>query len=144
MRRTLVVLGIVVLALAGIMFGAGALSPSTEVVVLTANDASGTGHETSVWIVEDQEALWLRSGSPESRWLARVRLDPRVQLTRGDEARPYRAVIVDEAGQRERINELMDEKYGVSNSLVSLFADHDVSVPIRLEPATAVGAGPPD
>ena len=36
----------------------------------------------------------------------------------------------------------MAEKYGASNSVTSLWGDYGVSIPIRPEPDTAVGAAP--
>jgi hypothetical protein len=138
----LIGLGLAVLAVVVLMTGISAMSPSSEVVVLTSSDAGGEGLETTVWIVEDQGDLWLRAGNPDSEWLGRVRANPEIALERGDATLRYQAVLVDEDAARERVNELMAEKYGASNSMVSLWGDHSVSIPIRLEPDTAVGAAP--
>lgn len=141
MRKVLMALGVVVVAVVALMMGVSAMSPSSEVVILTSSDVSAQGYETPLWIVEDEGDLWLRAGNPDSEWLARVRANPEVALERGDETLRYQAVLVDEDASRERVNELMDEKYGASNTLVSIWGDHSVSIPIRLEADTAVGAG---
>lgn len=142
MRRTLIGLGLAVLAVVVLMTGISAMSPSSEVVVLTSSDASGQGYDTPLWVVENDDGLWLRAGNPDSEWLGRVRENPQIELERGDQTLRYRAVLVDEDASRERVNELMAEKYGASNSMVSLWGDHGVSIPIRLGPDTAVGAAP--
>ncbi len=142
MRGTLIGLGLAVLAVVVLMTGISAMSPSSEVVVLTSSDASGQGYDTPLWVVENDDGLWLRAGNPDSEWLGRVRENPQIELERGDQTLRYRAVLVDEDASRERVNELMAEKYGASNSMASLWGDHGASIPIRLEPDTAVGAAP--
>jgi hypothetical protein len=144
MKQALIGVGVVIVALVVLLGVVSAFSPSSEVVVLTWTDADGAERETPLWIVEDGGSLWLRSGSPESAWLAALRERPELSLEREEQTRRYRAVPVDEDATRERINDLMAEKYGASNTLVSLFGDHSVSVAIRLEPDTAVGASPPE
>ncbi len=144
MRKLLIGVGIVIVALIALQIAISALSPSDEVVVLISAAADGETHETTLWIVEDEGVLWLRAGNPDSAWLARVRQDPEIRLRRADQVRSYRVVPADRDDARDRVNGLMAEKYGASNTLVSLWGDHSVSVPLRLEADTAVGAGPTD
>ncbi len=141
MRRFLIVLGVIVLALAGIMGITSFMSPSSEVVTLTSRDAQGEAHETALWVVDQGDEIWLRAGNPDNAWLQNLRANPEVELERGDATLTYRAALVEEAETREQINASMAEKYGASNSLVELFASHDQSVPIRLDPLPAVGSG---
>ena len=142
MRKLLITLAIIVLAIVGLQVAVNANSPSSEVVTLTSVDASGQSHDTLLWIVEDEGALWLRAGHGNSDWINRLRANGEVQLERGGEVRPYRAILVESSDTRARVNGLMSEKYGASDTLISTFARRENSIPIRLEPSTAVGAAP--
>lgn len=126
-------LGLVVAGLV-VIFGAIMLaSESGEVVVLSTTDAEGTGHETRLWVVEHDGALWLRAGVPDSAWLARLRSNPAVRLERAGIVHDYRAVPSDDAGLRDAINDEIAEKYGWAESLIALFRDGSASVPVRLQ-----------
>jgi hypothetical protein len=57
MRRTLLVVLGILLALAVGTYLAG---EQTEVVVLRTFDAQGTVHETRMWAVDHQGAVWVR------------------------------------------------------------------------------------
>ena len=85
-----------------------------------------------MWIVEDGGVLWLRAGDSGSGWLRRLQQEPEIELERAGDTRPYRAVPVPERGAR--INQLMAEKYGWAESLISLIHDEGAIVPIRLHP----------
>lgn len=111
-----------------------ATSPSDEVVVLVTRDSDGAAHTTALWIVEDADQLWLRSGSPTGAWLAHLRDDPDVELLRSGGRSAHRAVPLETAEARDRVNALMAEKYGTSDDLVRLVGDTSRSVPIRLDP----------
>ena len=111
-----------------------AASPSDEVVVHVTQGADGEEHETALWVIEAAGSLWLRSGSPTSGWLARLRGSPDIELERAGERRSYRAVPVETSEALARVNAKMAEKYGASETLDGLFADHSSSVPIRLDP----------
>ncbi len=118
----------IVVILAG---GMVLLSESGEVVVLHTADAEGA-HTTRLWLVEYKGSPWLRAGDPDSRWLERIRGSPEVEVERGGKTLRYRALATDSQAVRERINTLMDEKYGRAERLISLMSDRSRSVPIRL------------
>ncbi len=103
-----------------------------EVVKIYTTDGEGMRHETPVWLVEDAGSLWLRAGQPGVAWLLRIQDNPDLELERAGTALPYRAVLV--PGKRDRINQLMAEKYGWAESLISLIHDEGAIVPIRLHP----------
>lgn len=132
MKRLIAALAILVGLVAVFFLGIALLSESGEVVVLETADAEGRSYETRLWIVEDAGQLWLRAGSPSSRWYVQLEASPDVKLTRGEETRDYRAVPVEAV--RERINALMAEKYGTADRLIGIMADRGDSVPIRLDP----------
>ena len=94
MKTIGILLGIavaLVLVLGAALFGLGELG---EVVVLKTVDPEGAAHETRLWVIDDSGQTWIRAGDPSSRWLARLRTSPDVELTRGGETRPVRAVPV--------------------------------------------------
>jgi hypothetical protein len=132
MRWTLRILG-ALLALVLLVFGSQMLaSESGEVVVLRTRDAAGAAHETRLWVVEHEGRPWLRAGNPDTGWLVRLQARPEVEVVRGDETLRVRAVPV--AGARDRINELMHEKYGLADSYVCSFFPRETKIPVRLDP----------
>ena len=130
--RILAVLAVLLVAVA--LFYV-ALAESGEVVVLETRDASGATHETRLWVVDHEGFPWLRTGNPKSPWLARLRVNPEVAVTRGGERRAYRAVPVEDDATRARINTLVLEKYGWRESTLRAFGMGPAgTTPIRLEP----------
>ncbi len=126
-------LGLLVVGLVA-FFGAIMLaSESGEVVVLSTTDAEGSVHETRLWVVEHDGALWLRAGVPSSAWLQRLRGHPEVRLQRAGIVHRYRAVPSDDAGLRAAINAKIAEKYGWAESLIAVTRDGSASVPVRLQ-----------
>jgi hypothetical protein len=124
----------------GLVFGVLIL-PEGEVATLSTVAADGAEFETQVWVVEgdglpqaDAGVVFLRAGSPDSAWLARLRARPQVELARGEKLRAYVAVPEDDAALRERVNLAMAEKYGIADRLIALVFDRRRSTPIRLVP----------
>ena len=110
----------------------GAMSPSSEVVNLTTQDEAGQPQTTPLWVVERDGVQWLRGG-PDSGWVGRLQVNPEVELERGGSSQPYRAVPHQDPENVVWINRAMAEKYGVSDSMVSLWADKQASLAIRLD-----------
>ena len=130
LRKAVLILVVLAVAFGGAMMLA---SESGEVVVLTTRDRDGSAHETRLWVVESQGALWLRAGVPSSRWLARLRAEPQVRVVRNGFAETYRAVPHESPADRDRINALMAEKYGWAEWLIGATRDGRKSVAVRLE-----------
>jgi len=131
-RWTLRILGALA-ALTVLVFGSQMLaSESGEVVVLRTRDAGGAVHETRLWVVEHEGRPWLRAGNAGTGWLVRLQAQPEVEVVRGGEALALRAVPVPEA--RDRINELMNEKYGLADDYVCFFFPREAKIPVRLDP----------
>jgi len=126
----------VAVALLVVLLTVGALemvaAESGEVVVLRTTDAAGAPHETRLWIVDDGNHSWLRAGNEASSWFVLLRERPDVEVVRGEETLPVRAVP--EVGARTRINGLMHEKYGWADSYIGTLFGRDDTIPIRLDP----------
>ncbi|MFP6639460.1 MAG: hypothetical protein VCC04_04385, partial [Myxococcota bacterium] len=120
-------LGAVVLAV-----GAGLLAGEWggEVVRLRSFDAEGRGHDTRLWVVDDGGEIYLR-GRPESRWFERVVSSPQVEVERSGRTGRFRAVPVQ--GRRDRVNQLMAEKYGWADQWIGLQRDVDQTTPLWLD-----------
>ncbi len=125
-----VMVGVVVVAGAGLMVA----SESQEVVVLHSTTASGETNETRLWVVDDGETAWLRSGGAKRPWLADVRGNPHVMLERGDTRMKYRAVEGD-AVARSLVDTLMREKYGLVDAIILGLEGSPSTFPVRLEPS---------
>jgi hypothetical protein len=131
-KRVLLVLAAALVALA--LFYV-VLAESGEVVVLETKDAGGEVHATRLWVVDHAGAAWLRTGDPTAPWLARLRANPEVNVTRGGERRAYRATPVEDATTREEINALVLTKYGWRESVLRAFGMGPAgTTPIRLDP----------
>ncbi len=126
-----VVIGVIAILAAGVY----ALSEyGGEVVILHTTTDDGKEKATHLWIVDDAGFAWVRAGQPESRWFQRLLARPRVELVRAGETRAYRANVVSTAAAREHINQLIAEKYGIAETIISLIHNEDEVTPIRLEP----------
>lgn len=122
------------LLLLPVLFGAALFAASEwggEVVEVETQGERGARFETSVWIVEAYGDLWLRAGSPEADWLQRLRETPDVVLRRGGKATRHRAVVV--TGSARRVNDLMRQKYGWADHVISTLHDPAKVVAVRLE-----------
>lgn len=120
-----------------VLFGALVYVGNTgEVVTLTTTDASGARQQTSLWIVDRDGVSWLRAGSAEAKWLARIRAQPRIEIERAGKATVYRGTLVPEA--TGEINQRMAEKYGFADRLVGWLVprSRETSMAVRLDPDT--------
>ena len=133
-----IIVGVVVILVAGIY----ALSEyGREVVTLHTTNDAGKEQQTRLWIVEDSGFAWLRVGQPGSRWYQNLRARPEVELVRAGQVQAYRAVPIATPEARDRINQLIAQKYGAAEHVISFMHDESEVVPIRLEPLS-VAAGP--
>jgi hypothetical protein len=140
MRRAL---GVLLAILALIAIATYVAGERTEVAVLRTLDAEGTIHETKLWVVDIDNAPWVRVGRSGRAWLERLRERPDVELVRGGVARPYRAVVVTDPAASERVDAAFAAKYGFTDWWYGVVLRRD-PVPVRLDPiAGPREAGPP-
>jgi hypothetical protein len=105
----------------------------TEVVVLRTFDAGGAVHETKLWAVDVDGAVWVRVASRERGWYQRLLANPRVELRR---AGKKAAMLARPDGSPEalaKIDAAFGAKYGLTDRWYGILLRHD-PVPIRLEP----------
>ena len=134
MRRIMIGVGVLCATLAV----AAILVPQGEVVTLHVTDVHGESHPTQLWIAEVDGTTYLRAGSPDALWLARLRDRNDVTLggEHGTKAHAYRATPIEgDVVLRRRVGEAMAQKYGVADSLWALLSDRTRAVPIRLDEA---------
>jgi hypothetical protein len=103
-----------------------------EVVVVTTHDAAGGAEETRLWVVDADGQAWLRAGTPRAGWYQRLIASPDVEVVRGPTTIKARAVPVPDA--RDRVNALMQEKYGTADSVIGMMVDRSGAIAIRLDP----------
>jgi hypothetical protein len=128
MRRLLAAVG-VLLALAGATYLAG---EQTEVVVLRTFASDGTVHETKMWAVDHDGAVWVRVANPRRLWYQRILAEPRVELARGGETLAMLAAPAPEA--QHAVDEVFAAKYGWVDTWYGLLLRRE-AVPVRLTPA---------
>ena len=109
----------------------GIASETGEVVVLTTvEQASGDTATTRLWVVEHDNALWLR-GSAQSGWTQRaLSQNVPLQLERDGITNTY--TVTSAPAQVGTVKELMRQKYGWRDQFISLMAPREASVVLRL------------
>jgi hypothetical protein len=86
----------------------------------------------TLWVVEDQQSLWIRAESRRRLWLDQLRENPLVELTRSGRTIAYRANPFDDPNSQVYVDKMFRDKYGRADQLRGLVMPRD-SVPIRLE-----------
>lgn len=138
MKRVLIRVGILMGSLLA-TFVAVAIITATplvgEVVTIHTRGAGGEWETTPLWIVDLDNASYLRSGTPDgSGWVARLRANPEVRLERAGDIEAVR--LVEEPAQLQAVHEKMAEKYGWADSFVTLMGgDPTKAIPLRIEVA---------
>ena len=105
-----------------------------EVVTLTTIDDQGHSSVTGLWIVEIDGEVYLRAGSPEVKWLERIRARPVVEITRDGVMQKVRATPIEDVALRKAVSWAMREKYGLVDAVIVRIIDHSQAVPILVEP----------
>ena len=132
MKWILRILGIILIALVVLVGGLQVASETGEIVVLTTTDENGAPAETRLWVVELDGYQYLRSGDPGSGWYNRLLANPKVEVVRNGQKASYNAVPAPEL--QTQVNDLMQEKYGLSDAYISAVLGRGDAIPIRLEP----------
>jgi hypothetical protein len=113
-----------------------------EIVEVITVDALGRDHVTELWIVDLPSGTYLRAGSPDVEWLARIRETPQILLERGDQELRYRAIPEESEPIAQQVNRAMGEKYGFADRIWAVVSDRAFAVPIRLLPSGRSVAAP--
>lgn len=116
--------------------------PEGELVRLHTWEAERV-HDSTLWVVELDGHPWLRAGSPDAGWLARLRREPVVELARNGSRAAWRAVPVARPEARRAVNEAMARKYGVADRVVRALLGVEDAVPVRLDPVEGGRDEPP-
>ncbi len=103
-----------------------------ESVVLHIPDVRNRDTYATLWVVDDGRHLWLRSETPQRRWLQLLRDNPIVKLRRNGQTVRYRANVQDSADARAYVAPMFRAKYGIADEFHAMLTRRD-SVPIRLE-----------
>jgi len=121
-----------ILLLAVLVFGLQMLaSERVEVIELHTLDSNEDEVTTRLWIVDDAGFPYLRVGAGNSAWSERLLAHTEFDVTRADERARYTAVARPE--KRERINQLMHEKYTWGDTIIGLIVGtRDRALPLEL------------
>jgi hypothetical protein len=136
MRRIAIVLAVMFAVVAVVYAGMRVLfETSGEVIDLRTQGADGRAYESRLWVVDVDGQAYLRTGSDKSQWLARLRLNPQVSVTRSGVTANFIATPIDDPAIRVRVNAATAEKYGIAESILRMgVLDPDHTVAIRLVP----------
>ena len=106
-------------------------SERIEVVKLYTFDETSTEVATRLWVADDGGYQYLRVGADGAEWFARLQLQEVVDLTRNGRRYKYTWALREEKSQK--INLLMREKYGWSDSFIGILTGgRENSTPIEL------------
>jgi len=136
MRRIAIVLAVMFAVVAVVYAGMRVLfETSGEVIDLRTQGADGRAYESRLWVVDVDGQAYLRTGSDKSQWLARLRLNPQVSVTRSGVTANFIATPIDDPAIRVRVNAATAEKYGIAESILRMgVLDPEHTVAIRLVP----------
>lgn len=106
-------------------------SERVEVVELHTLDHQGEPMTTRLWIVDDGELQYLRSGNGDSLWFQRIQENPSFEVTRNGVTEAYTAQL--RPDKRDQINAMMRDKYTWGDSLISVITgSSEAAVPVEL------------
>ena len=105
--------------------------------VLRTYDADGSPHDTVLALHDDSGQLWVESGHWFRGWYHRLLRNPDVELTRGGQTKPYRAVPVDTPEALARMERLMGRDAGAGYTLMRAMLLFAPIKPVRLDPRPA-------
>jgi hypothetical protein len=135
LRKTiLAVLG----ALALVAAGTYAAGEQTEVVELRTFDAAGAVHETKMWAVDADGAVWVRVANRDRGWYQRLLANPRVELKRGGKKAAMIARPDESPEALAAIDAAFRAKYGWVDAWYGVLLRHS-PVPVRLVPDEGAG-----
>jgi hypothetical protein len=133
-RRVILVIAAIVLAVGGFYGFVILASESGEVVTLRTRDGTGRQHATRLWVVDHAGGEWVRTGHPEKGWFRRIGSQPSVEVERAGRVSSRRAVVVSDPVTAREVNDAFARKYGSADWFVALSGDASQRVVVRLDP----------
>jgi hypothetical protein len=113
----------------------GKFQPQMErTAMLRTFDQSGQAKETVLSLLDDNGQLWVESGHWFRGWYRRAVAYPDVELVRDGEARPYRAVPMDDAQSIATVTRLMGKGQGAGYWVGRAMLLWAPIKPVRLDP----------
>lgn len=107
-------------------------SERVEVVTLHTVDTDATPRDTRIWIVDRNGSAYIRARET-SRWYARVRAMPNIELSRGSQRIRY--TVVPHPELRDELNSRFRNKYGWGDAFVSFtIGGRSDAIPLELVP----------
>jgi hypothetical protein len=104
--------------------------------VLRTFDASGEPRDTVLALHDDAGTLWVESGHWFRGWYHRAVANPDVELIRGDQVTPHRAVFLDDPQTLEHMKSLMGKGEGAGYWIGRTMLLWAPIKPVRLDPRT--------
>ena len=134
MRLIAKLLGSVFALLLFVVLLQGVASETGEVVVTSVDQAISAPTTTRLWVVDQDGAMWLRGDAASGCTQRPLAQSTPVALER-DGVR-FEFVIASEPERVALVNELMRDKYGWRDQIISMMAPREESVATRLTPTS--------
>ena len=111
------------------------LLAATKEVRIETSRADGPVHSAIIWIVVDEQDVFIRSFRGErGRWYREARENPEVAILAGSRRIAATAVAATDAKSVRRCSEGFQAKYPKSKSTPMMLADDILDTTLRLEP----------
>ena len=113
-----------------------------EVAVLHRFAEDGLIDRVRVWIVEDENGIWIEHGGPDAAWIKRLTTNSTVTVERNGQAQRYRARLDPESSTH--YDRLRRDKYGLADWLISILTPADgasAAAPVHLTPGAGLAPG---
>jgi len=138
LRIAAILLGIYVVLGVSLDVAIGLFQPQQpNTAVLRTFDADARPHDTVLALHDDGGQLWVESGHWFRGWYHRLQANPDVELTRGGETKPYRAIPVDTPEALARMQQLMGKDSGARYTAMRAMLLFAPIKPVRLDPRPA-------
>jgi hypothetical protein len=114
-----------------------ALAAAEEISIETQSPA-GTTHRTTIWVVEHDGQIFLRSvDGPGARWYREATSGRPVAILVNDRRLPVTLIPAADPASIEACSEGLRAKYRRSYSLRSMLEEHTLPTTMRVEPVEA-------
>jgi hypothetical protein len=110
---------------------------TAEIDIETSRAAGAPVHRTTIWIVVDGEAVYVRSvRGPAGRWYRELTANPRGAVHAGAIVVPVEAHPATDAATIARVNEALNKKYQARwpGPTASMLREDTLPTTLRLEP----------